>query len=488
MPAAVEPYPAFAALGLLHRGVGERREHGEIERRAAADGGGAQRHDPHRDTGKQSSERRGIGLVERRFDHRLGDTRAAFRERDRQRHRDRVGLAKIVHVEFVYNVDALDGDFRRRNHRPRLFAGRHHARVERGHVKAIEREIDGPHLVVPQIGDDAAERGSDAGEAWDDRAFQADLLDARAGMQRTAAAERHRRELRRIVAPLDRHKSNGTRHPRVGDAHDRLRGGHHIKFERSTDMGEDCAPGGIEVQPLKFAADRPLSVDAAENDVRIGQRRTLVALAVTGRSRHRAGAFRSDLKQTAAIDRGDRAAAGADGRDLDHRRADHQAKVEHRLRRERGLGSGDNRHVKGRAAEIARDDVVVAGRARDRRGSDDASGRTGQSRAHRQAARRCRRHHAAVRLDNVKRAGEFLLRQRAFKLADISAHAGLQIGVERRSRRPLELTYLRQHLMGGGKMLVRPGLRRGGQCAALVLGVGVGVDEDNGEGLRAALA
>ena len=132
------------------------------------------------------------------------------------------------------------------------------------------------------------------------------------------------------------------------------------------------------------------------------KRRAFVALAVAGRARHRAGAFRADLQQAAAVDRGDRAAAGADGGDLDHRRADHHAEIDRGLRRQRGLAAGDQRHVERGAAEIAGDDVVLAAGARDGGGGDDAGGRTRQRGAHRQPARGRRRHHAAVRLHDVE--------------------------------------------------------------------------------------
>ena len=78
------------------------------------------------------------------------------------------------------------------------------------------------------------------------------------------------------------------------------------------------------------------------------------------------------------------------------------------------------------------------------------------------------------------------LRQRVLELADISADRRLQISVQRRGRRAFEFADLRQHLMRGGDVLVRPDFLRRRERAALVLGVGVGVDEDDGERLRAA--
>ena len=77
-----------------------------------------------------------------------------------------------------------------------------------------------------------------------------------------------------------------------------------------------------------------------------------------------------DLEQAAAIDRGDRAAAGADGGDLDHRRADHHAEIDRGLCRDRGLAAGNDGHVERRAAEIAGDEIVEPGRGTERRARD----------------------------------------------------------------------------------------------------------------------
>ena len=133
-----------------------------------------------------------------------------------------------------------------------------------------------------------------------------------------------------------------------------------VEAERRADMRRDGALGGLDIERLQLAAERARRVDAAEHDLGIGQRRPRVALAVADRPGHRARAFRADLQEAAAIDRGDRAAARADGRDLDHRRADDQAEVDGGLRRDRDLAARDHRDVERRAAEIAGDEIVEA--------------------------------------------------------------------------------------------------------------------------------
>ena len=57
--------------------------------------------------------------------------------------------------------------------------------------------------------------------------------------------------------------------------------------------------------------------DSRARDWRRSRSRCVAALAVAGRSRHRAGAFRPDMQDAAGIDPRDRAAAGADAGDVE---------------------------------------------------------------------------------------------------------------------------------------------------------------------------
>ena len=230
------PFAAF-----VERGIRPRPEGRQIEMRAAADGGGAQRDDAHRNAWQQPAEGGGVSFVEGRAHDLFADASAAARERDRQRHRDRMCLPEIMHVEFELDVDALDRDAGGLHHRLRFLARRHHARIERAGVEAVGQQIDRLHLVVAQVGDDAAERRGDAGKARHHRAFQADLLDHGGDVQRAAAAERHGRELGRVMAALDRDQADGAGHARIGDAHDRLGRLHQVELQRLARHGSRIA-------------------------------------------------------------------------------------------------------------------------------------------------------------------------------------------------------------------------------------------------------
>ena len=73
------------------------------------------------------------------------------------------------------------------------------------------------------------------------------------------------------------------------------------------------------------AAGEAARVDAAQHEVGVGHRRRGAAAAVAGGPGFGAGALRPDLEALELVDRGDRAAAGADLDHLDHRDAERQA-------------------------------------------------------------------------------------------------------------------------------------------------------------------
>ncbi len=182
---------------------------------------------------------------------------------------------------------------------------------------------------------------------------------------------------------------------------------------------------------------------------------------------------------------GDRSAAGADRRNLDHRRADDEAEVDRRLGGERRGAAGDQRNVERSAAEIGGDHIGITRRLRDRGGGDDARGGTRKRRAHRKPARHRGRHHAAVRLHDMETSFEAVARQRRAELFQVGADDRLQIGVDRRRRRSLELPDLRQDFRGDCDILIGPDGARGFRRGAFVGRIGVGVDEDDRQRLRA---
>ena len=98
------------------------------------------------------------------------------------------------------------------------------------------------------------------------------------------------------------------------------------------------------------------------------------ALAVARRPGHGAGALRADLEAAAGVDAGDAAAAGADGLDVDHRRAQRVALdfLEVRAPRLPAIDRGD---VAAGAAHVEGDEVAVARREAEEGAADDAAHR-----------------------------------------------------------------------------------------------------------------
>ena len=135
---------------------------------------------------------------------------------------------------------------------------------------------------------------------------------------------------------------------------------------------------------LQVAAEELLGVEPAQHHLRIGHRRLGAALAVAGRAGIRAGRARADAERVARVDIGDRAAAGADRVDIDHR---HQ----HRQLRDLGIARVldpqlavlDHADVGGGAADVDGDDVLRAARLAGPAPADHAAGGAGEQQADR---------------------------------------------------------------------------------------------------------
>src|SRR5690606_12746387 len=84
--------------------------------------------------------------------------------------------------------------------------------------------------------------------------------------------------------------------------------------------------GGREIE-LHITAEEMIGVEAAENKISIGDRRLNTAATVTGWAGYRASAARPDPQGIAFRKPRDRAATGADLKDIDHRNLDRQGTI-----------------------------------------------------------------------------------------------------------------------------------------------------------------
>ena len=190
--------------------------------------------------------------------------------------------------------------------------------------------------VVHDGGMENAARRERARIGWEDHPVDAELLGDRDGMQAAGAAEGQKAERARIEAFLEEAEPNRRGEACIGEGEDALSGALRVEPERARDMRLDRRPSALDIE-RKRAAEEEFGIETAERQVRVRHRRLRAAAAITDRPRTRAGAARTDDEAPARLDRGDRAAAGADGADLDHRQAHRQA-VDLPLRHERRLG------------------------------------------------------------------------------------------------------------------------------------------------------
>ena len=224
-----------------------------------------------------------------------------------------------------------------------------------------------------------------AGVARDNGVHHANLSLHGAHVQRAATAEGHVSEEPRIVPLFDRHQANRTGHPGVGHRQDRLCCLKRLKTQRIGHMQPDRLEGQRTVKRAQQATtDGTRRVDATKQQIGICHGRKRIALAVAGWPWIAAGRGRSYLQHAARVDGRDRSASRAYRLDLDHRRADHQAKVNGTLLRNRRCAVGDQRHVERCSAHVACDHIREAGSLRDRSARDDAGRRPRQRRAGRQ--------------------------------------------------------------------------------------------------------
>ena len=109
---------------------------------------------------------------------------------------------------------------------------------------------------------------------------------------------------------------------------------HHLEdapraiFDGQSKRLAELAPEGLlcrcEVE-LHRSAEEETGIVVSKYQIGVRHRRLVAAEAITGRTRHRAGALRSDLEETELVDMGDAAAACADLDELHHRDLDRKS-------------------------------------------------------------------------------------------------------------------------------------------------------------------
>jgi hypothetical protein len=238
---------------------------------------------------------------------------------------------------------------------------------------------------------------------------------------------------------------------------------------------DDGGLGG-RARELHVAAEKAFRVEAAQHEVGVGHGRRGAAAAVAGGARIGAGAHRTDMQGATVIAPGERAAAGANLDDVDHRQlhglagelvADHVALLDRR-------DAGADQRAFGRgAAHVEADRALDAQQLGQSSGADHAGDRARFHHRHRLAPRLRDRHGAPVRAHDRDPAGKARLLREAFETSEVAGNARTDKGVEHRRGGALVFAEFAQNLVAQGheqrgEMAPQHGAGRG-----LVRGVGI---------------
>ena len=308
----------------------------------------------------------------------------------------------------------------------------------------VQRDV-GLHVVVLDVDREQAERRHVAGVRWHQHGRQVEYVDQPAEQQRPGAAEGREREVTDVETTL-----HGDLAQRVGlvprrDLEDA--GGTGLRGQAEL-LGQRLHPGlrGVDIEG-NLAAEQ-VRGDAAQVDVGVGDGDVHAPLGVAQRAGIRAGRVRTDLEGALGREPGDRAAAGADGHDVDHRDLA-RVGADTALGGERGFAVDDDADVGRGAAAVAGEDLVEAGHLRDQRGAERASGRAGQHRRDRLVDDLVGAQHTSVGLHHVERDLAAAVRlESLLDVGDVLAQLRLDRGVDEGGHRPFVLAVLAQHLAG----------------------------------------
>ncbi len=248
--------------------------------------------------------------------------------------------------------------------------------------------------------------------------------------------------------------------------------------------------GGVAIQ-RHAAAEEEAGIVVAQQQVGVGHRGLGAAARVARRPRIGARRMRTDAQQSHLVDRGDRAAAGADLDHVDDRRLDRQAGAfleamhARRFHHRRDLGAAvlDQAGLRRGAAHVERDHVGMAGGSAEERGGEAAAGGTALQHADREVARGLRRQQAAGGVHEAQLAAEAAGVQLALQLGDVAAHQRLHIGVGAGGVAALVLPQLRHHVGRDGDRDVGERRADDGRCLLLMRWIAVGVEEADGDRL-----
>ena len=230
--------------------------------------------------------------------------------------------------------------------------------------------------------------------------------------------------------------------------------------------------------------------NAAEQNVGIGDGGSGPTVAVTHGAGIGSGRMRPDAQRALGCHPGDRAAARADGDDVDHRDL-RRVVADASLGGQRGLAADHDGHVGGGAATVAGQHLFDACRAGHQGRTQRAGGRPGEHGGDGLVHNLFRGQNAAVGLHDVERhvacitgfGGE--LPQAVRDVVDVAPNVRLDGRVDQCGDGALEFAVLAQHLGGDGDRRLGVFLEQDVADTLFMVRVGVGVHQADAEGLDA---
>ncbi len=240
-------------------------------------------------------------------------------------------------------------------------------------------------------------------------------------------------------------------------------------------QGLDTGAGGVDVE--RDLAAQQVGRDPAEDDVGIGDGHVGATLGVAERTRIGARRLRTDLEGALGREVRDRAAAGTDGDDVDHRDLG-GVDTDTALGGQRGFAVDDHADVGGGPTSVAGEDPVEAGDLGDEGRAEGTGSRSGEHRGDRLVDDLVGAQHPAVGLHDVERHRPASTRlEPALDVRDVAAQPRLDRRVDQGRHGTLVLAVLAQHLAADADDRVGVLLGQDRAHPLLVVGVGVGVEE-----------
>ncbi len=340
--------------------------------------------------------------------------------------------------------------------------------------------VYGADEIVPEIGDDAAERIGDAGPRRNEDAGDGELARQCHRVQRPGAAKGQKREIARIVAARQRHHTDGARHPIIGDPQDRRSSSLGIETKRAADRLDEPLSHDVE-RHLVDHRQQGVVIEPAEHEIGVGDRRLRPAAPETDRTRRRPGALRPNPQQPRLVDARDRAAAGADRVDIDHGHMDRHRIFELDLGADERNTVSDQRDIAACPAHVVGHDVGEACFHGGIGGGNDARCRSRHHRVDRRLGNDAGRDGAAVALHDEEIAGVAARAKLGLETGDITVQHGLDRRIHRSGDAALVLAELADQRAAHRDVVVRPQAPRDLSGFALVRGVDIGVEEMDDE-------